>query len=103
MREQDMIVAALLDEAGLSLDEFSRACAVETEWVVRHVQEGLLPLEGEAAPGGWRFSSVHVRRARAMRRFERDFDAVPELAALVADLLEEVEQLRLRLRREGLE
>jgi chaperone modulatory protein CbpM len=33
-----------------------------------------------------------------MRQLERDFDAVPELAALVADLLEETDQLRRRLR-----
>jgi chaperone modulatory protein CbpM len=36
-----------------------------------------------------------------MRQLERDFDAVPELAALVADLLEEVDDLRGRLRRAG--
>jgi chaperone modulatory protein CbpM len=32
-----------------------------------------------------------------MRRIERDFDAVPELAALVADLEEEIDALRARL------
>ena len=57
----------------------------------------LLSVAGDA-PDAWRFTSVHVRRARAMRRIERDFDAVPELAALVADLIEEIEALRARLR-----
>jgi chaperone modulatory protein CbpM len=38
-----------------------------------------------------------------MRQLERDFEAVPELAALVADLLEEMDALRTRLRRAGLE
>jgi chaperone modulatory protein CbpM len=33
-----------------------------------------------------------------MRRLESDFDAVPELAALVADLLEELDRLRGQLR-----
>jgi chaperone modulatory protein CbpM len=32
-----------------------------------------------------------------MRQIERDFEAVPELAALVADLLEELDTLRARL------
>ena len=103
MTDRDRMIAALLDDAGLSLDEFSRACAVETEWVVAHVREGLLPAPGEAAPEAWRFTSLHVRRARAMWRLERDFDAVPELAALVADLLEEMDTLRGRLRRAGLD
>jgi chaperone modulatory protein CbpM len=89
------LTSALLDDAGLSLDEFSRLCAVEAEWVVSHVQEGLLPAAGEA-PATWRFTSVHVRRALKLRHFERDFDAVPELAALVVDLIEELEALRRR-------
>jgi chaperone modulatory protein CbpM len=37
-----------------------------------------------------------------MRDIERSFDAAPELAALVADMLEEMDALRARLRREGL-
>jgi len=32
-----------------------------------------------------------------MRQLERDFDAVPELAALVADLLEEMDALRVQV------
>ncbi|HEX4885106.1 MAG TPA: chaperone modulator CbpM [Casimicrobiaceae bacterium] len=103
MDERDILLAALLDDAGLTLEEFSRACAVEREWVVSHVREGLLPALDPDGPERWRFTSVHVRRAREMHRLERDFDAVPELAALVADLIEEVEALRGRLRRAGLD
>ncbi|WP_281505704.1 hypothetical protein [Aromatoleum buckelii] len=39
---------------------------------------------------------------RRVRELERAFDADPELAAIVADLVDEVEQLRARLRRAGL-
>lgn len=101
MREE-ILIGALLEDACLTLDEFSRACAVEQRWVIEHVREGLL-----AAPGGeqehWRFSSRDLRRARQMRRFERDFDAVPELAALVADLLEELAAMRAQLARNRLD
>lgn len=96
MPDYDTVIAALLDEAGLTLEEFARACAVERDWVETRVREGLLSVGGEA-PQAWRFTSVHLRRARRLRWLERDFDAVPELAALVADLLEEVEALRGRL------
>jgi chaperone modulatory protein CbpM len=41
-------------------------------------------------------------RARRMLEVERAFDAAPELAALVADLLEELDTLRARLSRAGL-
>ncbi len=96
MREHNVTIA-VIDETGLTLDEFSRACAVEREWVVARVQEGLLPSLG-GAPQALRFDSLALRRAREMRRLERDFDAVPELAALVVDLIEELEALRARLR-----
>jgi chaperone modulatory protein CbpM len=36
-----------------------------------------------------------------MARLERDFDAVPELAALVADLEDELAAVRARLLRQG--
>ncbi len=68
--------------------------------MIEHVREGLLAAPGEE-PSTWRFSSRDLRRARQMLRFERDFDAVPELAALVADLFEELDDLRHRLRRAG--
>ncbi len=63
MREDDVLIGALLEDACLTLDELSRACTVERDW--------------------------------------GDFDAVPELAALVADLFEELDDLRHRLRRAG--
>ena len=38
---------------------------------------------------------------RGLRHLERDFDADPELAALVEDLREEIARLRATLRRFG--
>jgi chaperone modulatory protein CbpM len=98
MQPHDPLIGALLEDACLTVDELSRACAVEHDWVIERVREGLLAACGDAPPA-WRFSSRDLRRARQMLRFERDFDAVPELAALVADLIEELEDLRARLRR----
>lgn len=100
MREEDVLIAALLEDACLTLDELSRACAVERDWVIEHVHEGLLPVPGDS-PSAWRFSSRDLWRARQIVRFERDFDAVPELAALVADLLQELDEMRSQLRRAG--
>ena len=97
MREHDLIVATLQEDAALTLEELCTTCAVTREWVVTRVHEGLLPMD-EDVPEAWRFGSRHLWRTRAMHRIERDFDAAPELAALVADLLEEIEALRARLR-----
>lgn len=80
------------DEELITLEELAAVCAVSAEWVRARVEEGLLPARSE-----WRFDALTVRRVRRMCALERDFDAVPELAALMADLLEELDALRARL------
>lgn len=80
----------------LTLEELCRACAVSPDWVDERVRAGLLAPQGPA--GGWRFDAALLLRVRVMCRVERDFDAVPELAALVADLQDEIRRLRARLR-----
>lgn len=102
MRDQGILTAVVLGEGSFTLEEFARACAVNHEWVVLHVEQGMLEGAGDAV-SDWRFSGHDLWRARRMRALERDFDAEPELAALVADLLEEVQMLRARLRRAGLD
>lgn len=82
----------------LTMEDLARLCAVEREWVARHVQEGLLIADAMEE----NFTTAALRRARRMRQLERDFDAVPELAALVADMLEEMDSMRALLRRRGL-
>ena len=91
----------ILQDACLTLEQLCAACALERDWLVRRVQEGLIPVTGTLI-AEWRFSTAHLARARRMRDIERSFEAAPELAALVADMLEEMDALRARLRREGL-
>jgi chaperone modulatory protein CbpM len=85
-------VDLLIDDGGLSVDELASACAVTCEWIERHVEGGLL----DVAPGTVRFTSVQLLRARRLVAIERTFDANDELAALVVDLIEEVDRLRSR-------
>ena len=102
MSDDDILAGRIEDEACLTLEELCAACALEREWLVRRVDEGLFPVSGTVA-AEWRFTSTNLARARRMHEIERDFDAVPELAALVADMLEEMDALRARLRRAGLD
>ncbi len=102
MTEQDILIGAVLEETCLTLEELAGACSVSTDWVIRHVEEGILPAVGADA-GEWRFGSRELHRVQLLRALERDFDAVPELAGLVADLLDELDALRLRLRHAGLD
>ena len=84
--------AVLIDEETLDLQELASACAVPPTWVIERVEAGLLACQ--SASGEMRFASAHLVRARRMVTTERRFDANQEVAALVADLIEEVEQLR---------
>lgn len=102
MREDDVLVGSLLEESWLTVEQVAAACHVEPQWLLRHLDEGLLP-HAQCVAGTWRVSSATLLRARRMRQLERDFEAAPELAALVADALEELDELRTRLRRAGLE
>jgi chaperone modulatory protein CbpM len=83
-------VQAELDELWLDLDMLCHAAGVDAAWVRQRADEGLLaPLP--LGPGdAWRFDAAALRRVRCMRRIELHFDAVPELAALVADLEDDV-------------
>jgi chaperone modulatory protein CbpM len=69
------------------------------------VQWGLLPDEPfvTSDPASWLFDSRSFMRVKRIIAIERDFEGTPELAGLVADLIEETERLRARLKAAGLD
>ena len=88
-----------LSEAMLTLDDLARACCRAPEWVSERVEAGVLaPTQPEGSLAAWRFGSATVVRARRIAQLEATFGADPYLAALTADLMEEVATLRRRLR-----
>lgn len=100
MREEEILIGSILDDSWLTLEQVAAACDVEMDWLLAHLEAGLMR-HVECVAGVWRCSAAALVRARRMRQLERDFDAVPELAALVADLLEEMDILRAPLRGHG--
>jgi chaperone modulatory protein CbpM len=103
MAHSEPLSGVLLDDEALSLDELARACNVEPDWVVRHVQAGVLGGAASVQLTSWRFRSGDLYRARRLLSLERDFDANEDIAALVLDLADEVRRLRARLHVLGLE
>ena len=93
MTKSDTLQGTLLDDVALTCEELARACCVEPQWVIEHIETGILG-DGSRYVETYRFTSYDLRRARRISLLERDFDAVPELAAMMVDLMEEVEQLR---------
>lgn len=97
MVKPEALIGELLDETTLTSEELALACCVEQQWVIERVEAGILKgnLTGHA---NWRFVSQDLARARRLISIERCFDADAELAALVADLIEELDQLKQQLR-----
>ncbi|HQT26072.1 MAG TPA: MerR family transcriptional regulator [Burkholderiales bacterium] len=86
MQKEDILLASLVEY--MTIEEAASVCRVDVAWLSRRIEEGCFPGKAE------RFSPGDLKRARRMRDIERDFDASPELAALVADLLDELDELR---------
>lgn len=86
----------LEEQTGLTLVEVCRACAAEPDMVMALVEEGLVAPSG-AAPAEWRFTGVHMHRARVAVRLQKDLGVNIAGAALALQLLEELDSLRSRL------
>jgi chaperone modulatory protein CbpM len=95
-----LVQAALIleDQTELSLDDLCRACAAQAGRIVELVDEGLLAPAG-TAPGEWRFTGVHLHRARVALRLESDLGVNLAGAALALELLDELGALRERVQR----
>lgn len=95
----------LLDEQNLlTIAEISRVCAVQTEYIVELVDEGLIAPEklpetsiGDDEPHAWRFTGTHMRHARIAAHLQSDLGVNLPGVALALQLLDEVETLRARL------
>jgi chaperone modulatory protein CbpM len=93
----------ILDEdCTFTLDEICTACSVHSQYIIELVDEGILePLGQQREQQQWCFSGISLLRARKARRLQQDLGINLAGAAVVLDMMEEIEQLRERLRRLG--
>jgi chaperone modulatory protein CbpM len=96
------ITHAVLVEDGqpCTLLQMSHICQTDSGQLVALVEEGVLTPSGDE-PLNWLFAGSELRRARTALRLTRDLELNVAGAALVLDLLEEIEALRSQLRRHG--
>ena len=100
-RELNIFTGVILDEhCQLSLRELTRSCHLNRELLMQMVAEGVLEPLGPR-PEDWRFPGPQVYRAQRAARLMRDLELDLPATALVLELLEEVEQLRFRIRHLG--
>ena len=88
----------LEDEAEVSLEQLCQACGLSEEEIVKLADEGIIDPVGHK-PAVWRFYAVSLRRVRITRNLQQELGINTPGAALALDLLDELEELRTRLRR----
>lgn len=89
--------AAWDPQAELTLDAVSQACAVQTTFILELVEEGAIALPAGQEPGSWRFTSLQLHQVMVAARLQRDLGINLAGAALVLQLLDDIETLRAQI------
>lgn len=84
----------LNEEIQCSLAEICRFCGVTAESIHEMVEEGVISPEG-LSPREWNFTTIEIRRVQTTVRLQNDLQVNLPGCALVLDLIEELEELRL--------
>lgn len=82
----------LIDGEMLHIEEIARMCCVSNEWVYTRIEQEILHAVNR--DGRYYCTSAMLFRAKQVANIEHQYDADPQLAALVVDLVEEVQALR---------
>ena len=77
-----------LDWGGCDLPELCERCALDRQFIVQCVEQGVAEATGEE-PQQWIFSATSIVRIRKAWRLHRDLDIEISSLALVLELIEE--------------
>lgn len=85
------------EQYAFDLQHFAEACGQSPEWVLQLIEYDILPERlHQAAP---HFLGDDISRARRAYRLQRDFEASFSAVAMMLDLIDEVQQLRLQMQK----
>ena len=103
---KDIVVASVqigevVEARAFTAEDVASSCGVPLQWVLARLEAGVL--HNDAGDAECRFDAIALVRARRILQLETVFDADPQLAALTADLIEEVNRLRRQLLALGIE
>jgi chaperone modulatory protein CbpM len=85
------------NETRLTLRQLCNACDVRAEYIIELVDEGFIEPSGMER-SHWCFNGVNIRRVQKAKRLQHDLGINLAGIALALELMEEIEQLRARLR-----
>ena len=89
------------DITELTMDDLCRACVAQADIIIELVSEGVIDTVDtppNQPPEHWRFTGLHLHRAKVAMRLHRDLGVNFAGAALALELMDEVQALRAKLR-----
>lgn len=100
---QNILEGILLDDkTELTMDELCKACSSSEDWLIELVEEGAIEPIGHhvirTQAAQWRFPASSLQRVQVAMRLQRDLDINLSGIALALDLINEIEELKSRLR-----
>ena len=98
---KEILTGIVVDEVStVTIEDITRFCAVRREKIVDLIAEGIIEPEGQR-PEEWRFSGRVLSRAKRAIRLESELDINLGAAAIILDLLDQIDDLRSALERSG--
>ena len=98
INEYEVQVGVVIDaDSRLTLAQLCRLCAVHADYVIELVEEGVIQPYGEDVTQ-WHFPGLSIQRTRKARRLQADLGINLAGVAVILQLLDEVDHLRLRLK-----
>ncbi len=96
-KDAPVIRAQLVDTAThCTIDELCLACNADADWIVELVEHGVIAPIGQAR-SDWRFTSLAIVRTAKAKRLQRDLNLNPASLAVVLQLLDDIDDLRMQL------
>ena len=89
------------DATELTLADLCRTCEAHTDIIIDLISEGVIEISSAEQSLGqehWRFTGVHLLRAKVALRLHRDLGVNFAGAALALQLIEELQEVKARLK-----
>ena len=97
----DSVNVVMEEITELTLGDLCRACQANTDIIIELVNEGVIEItqtEQNFPQQDWRFTGLHLHRAKVAMRLQRDLGVNFAGAALVLQLLDELDEVKSKLR-----
>lgn len=97
VKNELVIIADYSQETLLTLDELCEICGISYDFINELIEYEIVHPQG-GAPDEWVFDLDHLQRIKTALRLQRDLEVNLAGVTVVLDLLDELEELRARMK-----